>query len=345
MIKRLQKCLWLVQVACSRLIEAVIPKFKNMAFFDPSLDTENLGDSIISHYCRKALSEYMDCDSVYAIQTHYKPDASARRKLLKYRSKIIFGTNLISQEWDYYSIWAMPRSLLGYRNTIAMGVGSRSRSGYISNASRLVYRSIFSKQGIHSVRDSYTEWLFHQMGIHNVINTGCPTLWNLTPEHCNNIPRKKAQSVICTITDYDRHPTQDAKMLAILKEEYEQVYIWVQGKEDLEYINMLISDDSVTVVERSLEKYIELLTPGAIDYVGTRLHAGICALNHGVRSLVISIDNRATEMGNDFILPVISRALIDVSLREWINEEKETRLELPWEKIKLWKSQFAVNEE
>ena len=343
-MKRINKCLWLIQVACSYLLEAIIPKREAVAFFDPSLDTENLGDNIISHYCRKALSEYMDCESVYSVQTHYLPDSTSRHQLLGYGKKIVFGTNLISPEWDYYSIWAMPRSLLGYRHTIAMGVGSRNRSDYISNASKLVYRSVFSKQGIHSVRDSYTEQLFHKVGIQNVVNTGCPTLWNLTPEHCSNIPRKKAHRVICTITDYDRDPIQDTKMLSILKKEYDQVYIWVQGKEDLEYINMLVADDSVVVVDRSLEKYTALLVPGEIDYVGTRLHAGICALNHGVRSLVISIDNRAEEMGNDFHLPVISRESIEINLREWINGEQETRLNLPWENIQKWKSQFAEKE-
>ncbi len=33
----------------------------------------------------------------------------------------------------------------------------------------------------------------------NVSNTGCPTLWRLTPEHCKSIPRRKGARVVTTL--------------------------------------------------------------------------------------------------------------------------------------------------
>ena len=44
-----------------------------------------------------------------------------------------------------------------------------------------------------------------------------------------------------------------------------------------------------------------------IDYVGTRLHAGIRALQHKKRTIIIGIDNRAIEKAKDFNLTVIDR--------------------------------------
>ena len=63
-------------------------------------------------------------------------------------------------------------------------------------------------------------------------------------------------------------------------------------------------------------------------------------MNHSVRSLIFAIDNRATEMGRDFDLPVIQRDDVETQLRDWIHGEKETKLNLPWDNIALWKKQF-----
>lgn len=341
--KALKQWIWRLRIMCGKAVEACTEKDVEIAFFDPSLDTYNLGDEIISYYCRQALNEFYDCDHTLVVQTHRIADKETRHRLIRVKKKIVFGTNLISPNVERYSIWAFPKSLLGYRGTIAMGVGAGHHCEDASEMSQLVYGNIFSKEGIHSVRDSNTEFLFHQMGIHNVLNTGCPTLWNLTPEHCQLIPTAKAKSVVATITDYDRDPVNDAAMLNILREEYSQVYVWIQGADDLAYLQTLINVNSVKIVEHSLAAYTAILENEEVDYVGTRLHAGIHALNYRIRSLVISIDNRAAEMGRDFALPVIPRESAAVCLRDWIYGRQETKLNLPWERIALWKAQFHKN--
>ena len=333
-------CVWGIQIIFGYLLNALTLKKEDMAFFNPSLDTENLGDNIIAYYCKEALKNYFDSDTTYEVPTHYLMDSRVYCKLLKYKRKIVFGTNLITPNFEKFSIWTIPRSCVGFHNTITLGVGSGSSGEEVSKFSKLVYRSIFSSMGIHSVRDSSTEKLFHKMGIHNVVNTGCPTLWKLTPEHCKDIPKHKANKVIATVTDYDRDLVQDKKMLSILKDEYEEVYIWLQGIDDQEYLEILGVCNDVKIIERDLEKYTQMLNEGEIDYIGTRLHAGIHALNHKVRSLIISIDNRAEEMNKDFLLPVLKRSQIDKDLRTWIYGQQETKLKLPWEQIEKWKNQF-----
>jgi len=77
-----------------------------------------------------------------------------------------------------------------------------------------------------------------------------------------------------------------------------------------------------------------------LDFVGTRLHAGIHALNLGHRTIIVAIDNRAKEMGKDTNLPIISREDVIDKLEGMINSEIKTEILLPKENIKRWKDQF-----
>lgn len=78
-----------------------------------------------------------------------------------------------------------------------------------------------------------------------------------------------------------------------------------------------------------------------MDYVGTRLHAGIWCLKKGIRTMIIAVDNRARQIGADTGLPVIERDLLQNELADWINGQQETSITLPWDNIALWKNQFA----
>lgn len=76
-----------------------------------------------------------------------------------------------------------------------------------------------------------------------------------------------------------------------------------------------------------------------MDYIGTRLHGGIHALNHGVRAIVIEVDNRAAEIARDTGLP--SLHIADVAkLSDMIRSELEVKIDMPWDAIAQWKSQF-----
>ena len=43
------------------------------------------------------------------------------------------------------------------------------------------------------------------MGIQNVLNTGCPTMWRLTPEYCATIPTQKAKNVVFTLSGQPKY--------------------------------------------------------------------------------------------------------------------------------------------
>lgn len=310
---------------------------KEIVLFDTALFTENCGDQIIMENCMLQLNELIDIDHAKHVSTHKIPDFNEN---INARIKILCGTNILSCTMRQYGLWKLPSDLSQFSNIILMGVGFDSYNKKSDLYTRLLFKHMLSKKYYHSVRDSFSEECLKSMGIENVINTGCPTMWNFTPEHCLSIPTKKGKYVVCTITDYDRDYELDKFMINILLECYEKVYFWPQGEKDLEYIKELNLPNNLILLSAGLSEYDSVLRLKDIDYVGTRLHAGIRAISFFKRSIIISIDNRAECIGKDTGLTVIKRDDIMKRLKIKINSNFKTEINLPVENIKLWKDQF-----
>lgn len=197
---------------------------------------------------------------------------------------------------------------------------------------------IFSKKYIHSVRDERTKKILENLGF-QAINTGCPTLWSLTPEFCKQIPTDKADNVVFTLTFYDKDPKNDQKLIDILKENYNKVYFWVQGSEDYEYFKTFKNIEQIEIVSPALDSYRKILQQENIEYVGTRLHAGIFAMKNKKRSIILSVDNRAQDMSVTYQLNTILREQID-TLPAMLHSSFQTNVHIDQEKIQQWKDQF-----
>lgn len=311
--------------------------------FDTSIGTDNLGDFIIMHYCGKILNEIFPDHTFTNIGTHLMPTAEQESAAAQTKYKFVCGTNLLTSHIEHHWRWILPdgfRRKMRYRNVILLGVGWGEYQDECSDYSRMIYRTMLNPCVLHSVRDQYTLNKLEQAGFRNVINTGCPTTWALTPEFCRDIPTQKAREVVATITDYRRDPERDSEMLAILSRSYDRVYLWLQGRLDAEYLQTLDIPANLTTIPASLEAYEAILRKGGVDYVGTRLHAGIHALNHRIRSIILAVDNRATEMGRDANLPVIQRDEISEKLEKKINSVFATEIRLNQENIDRFKAQF-----
>lgn len=315
-----------------------------LILFDPSIDSLNLGDQIIRYYCNLALEGLFKTKSTIYVPTHKIPSDIQLKKIKNGEIKIVCGTNLITPHYEEFSNWKMPRDLSGYSNILTLGVGWGYYCKEISKTSRFVYRRILNRKGFHSVRDSYTEKQFKKMGIVNVLNTGCPSIWGLTQQHCMEIPQQKAKNVVTTLTDYAQDANADRKMLSILLKNYENVFVWIQGSGDNKYLKQFAEFQHVRIIEPDLHAYTAALQSGKIDYVGTRLHAGIHALNQKVRTIILAVDNRATEMGKDFNLPVIQRTQVEEKLQIMIQSTWRTKISIPKENIRKWKMQFKEKE-
>lgn len=329
----------------NKIIKIIVSKIgacnnKNFAFFNTAINSDNIGDQIIVENCQKQI---LSCDSSFIdvknYPTHTYLSKTEEKELKRIGNKIFFGTNMLSGNILSYGLWKIGNNLTPYLGTVLMGVGYDSKSLKSDFSSRLFFRTILSKKYVHSVRDSFSEKKLKSMGIKNVLNTCCPTMWGLTPEHCKNIPQEKSDKVISTITDYLQDFENDKKMLDILTECYDTVYLWLQGDGDKEYLNKLGYSDKVIIIDNNLKAYDNVLENKNVDYVGTRLHAGIRALSYKRRSLIISIDNRAECIASDTGLPILKRKDI-CELKDIITGKIQTAIKLPVKNIETWKAQF-----
>jgi hypothetical protein len=132
----------------------------------------------------------------------------------------------------------------------------------------------------------------------------------------------------------------DTLFAGIIKKTYQKFYIWPQSIEDIPYALELFGSDA-TIVSPSLAAFDELLENNVdLDYVGFRLHGGIRALQRGRRTLIVSVDNRATEIARDTNLPVIANHEIAGDLEDRLRAVWPTEIKIRLSAIAAWRNQF-----
>lgn len=318
-------------------------KTKKITILDTSIGTLNLGDEIIVDSVKRELRTIFQGNTMFVnAPTHEKISRYTCKHLIKASEySFVAGTNLLRSNHNIVrgSQWKINiLDAMRFTNVLLMGVGWGSYEKSPNFTTKLLYKSALTGEYFHSVRDNYTKNKLASIGIKNVLNTGCPTMWQLTKEHCMEIPQKKAKSVVFTLTDYDKNPEKDKQLIEILKSNYEKVYFWIQGSNDFEYVKTLCNE--IEFLEPQLVAFDNLLESDKdIEYVGTRLHAGIRALQKKRRSIIIGIDNRAIEKQKDFNINVINREDIN-QLDNYINGNIITDINLDLKVINDWKNQF-----
>lgn len=314
----------------------------SITIFDTSIGSYNLGDIIIMDAVNREIFDLFPDAMLFRSCTHMKMGRETYKLALGSDFLFVGGTNLLSSRmlWNYQWRIDLIDSIF-VNKLILLGVGWWQYQKQPDLYTKILLKRVLDKKIFHSVRDSYTENLLLQMGFVNVLNTGCPTLWSLDEEHCRQIPFSKSEHVLFTLTDYKQDPRLDALMISILRENYTTLYFWPQGLNDQRYLRSLGDVGDIKVVLPSVQGLDNILSDGLIslDYVGTRLHAGIRALQKGRRTIIIGIDNRAKEKSKDFNLTVVARENTQV-LSEKINSSFETLVRLPKENIERWLAQF-----
>ena len=315
----------------------------NITLFDTSVCTRNLGDQIIMDAVRKELLEVFEDGFFLNVPTHDYLSEESYKVIDISEYSFVGGTNLLSANMNKYNQWKINlKDIFKFNDAILMGVGWWQYQHDPNRYTRYLLRKVLSNKMMHSVRDEYTANKLRYAGIQNVLNTGCPTLWKLSEEHCKDIPTTKAKNAVMTFTDYKPNIGADKRLFEIVSRNYEKVFIWIQGSRDKAYIESVIGNSkNVEIIKSTLEAYDNILkNTDNLDYIGTRLHAGIRAMQHRRRSVIISVDNRATEMGKNFNLNVVERKDVNEKLLELINGPIITNIELPLTNIAKWKNQF-----
>lgn len=320
---------------------------KKVIVFDTAIGTGNKGDDIIMESARAALRELLDESYVLNLGTHivnYTGIQLLKKNFkLKFMNeadyKFIMGTNLLTNKLFRLSpqLNINPFNCMPYKNAILFGVGTMQKKGNPGPYTQYMYHRILSHKYIHSVRDDLAKEKLEKMGF-KALNTGCPTLWCLTEELCKQIPTKKANQAILTVSANRKDCTADQKLIDTVRKNYEKVYLWGQWLPDEDYFNTFKNIEGIEII-RSLEKYHDILSSKDIDYVGTRLHGGIYAMQHRKRAIIIAVDHRSTGISENNHINCLDRKDID-GLDAMINSEFETKIKLQTEEITAWLGQF-----
>jgi len=313
----------------------------NITVFDTSICSKNLGDNIIMDAVKSEIQSLFKNSIILYTPTHEKISKISYNLVEKSAYSFVGGTNLLSSNMNDYNQWKINLIDAYYLNNILlMGVGWWQYQKVPNRYTNFLFNSILHNSLFHSVRDGYTEKRMKAMGFNNVLNTACPTMWRLTDDHCKKIPKEKAENVVFTLTDYNKDPNRDRQLIELLKKLYNRLFFWPQGTGDLEYLKKLdIKIDEILLP--NLTSFKSLLSNKSLelDYVGTRLHAGILALDNCRRALIIGIDNRAVEKQKDFNIPVCIREDL-LSVKDILKKDILIDLKIPFKKIEAWKNQF-----
>jgi hypothetical protein len=318
-----------------------------VCLLDPSITSRdclapgNLGDQIIRQAVMRELRELLPNFQWVSVPTQMPLTADELELAAGSDLLIVGGTNLLSSHMQQYRQWHIsPAEAVRLHRVVLMGVGWWQYQDEPDAYTRSVLLSALSPRLPQSVRDNYTSQKLCGIGMTNVVNTGCPTMWRLTPDLLEIIPTSKADDVLLMLTDYNKNRPVDRQLLDLLFSQYKRVYFWPQGSGDARYLAEF--SNAPIVLDRSLAGLEQLLLrPEPIDYIGTRLHGGIKCLEHGRRSLVLGIDNRAAEIAGDTGLPVVARSDLD-SLRTWIAGSKPIRLTINRAAVEKWKRELSA---
>jgi polysaccharide pyruvyl transferase WcaK-like protein len=320
---------------------------ENVLLLDTSVGSDNRGDDIIMKCVRHQLSDITKHAFVYTLPTHVSPfhwyqvarGSNRVKTFSQAKYKFVGGSNLLTMDMlTHFPQWNI--NIFNYgplEGSILVGVGAGSGSK-VNTYTKALYNKVLSHEYSHSVRDERTKRIVEEMGF-KAINTGCATLWSLTPELCREIPTKKADSVVFTLTSSPGGPlAEDQQLIDTLNRSYKDIYFWIQGDHDYAYFREFHNTSRIKIVPPTVEDYEKILHTD-VDYIGTRLHGGIYAMRHKKRSIIIAIDERARGMSETYQLNLIERSGIG-RLEAMIHSDIATSVNVNFDLVHAWLSQF-----
>lgn len=307
--------------------------YKLIGFIDTAISSSSLGEQIIVNDCKRIFQEIFPYHFQVGHSSHCQINSYAKYKINQCKYLLVCGTNLLCPDIENYQQWHFK----GLENIsckpILMGAGWHRYSDNTTAKSAQGLKQVLNQEYIHAVRDNYTLNKLKEIGIENVINTSCPTLWDCI-KHITGIHSNVA---VITIHYGFRDILKDLELINFVKRNYGQYYLWPQGYLDYEYAEELKIPKS-KILDPKLQALDDMLDLKA-DYIGLRLHSGIRAIQKGCSSSIIAIDNRAKEMLSDVNVQYFDRDDIykDLSLNK---KCKLSGIDLPIKNINTWLNQF-----
>ncbi len=158
--------------------------YKNIGILNPTIRSKYLGDQIIYESLYKYLREIYMQDLITNFPTQIYTLFDALVLMRKMDLISITGTNLLSSNLETINKWKIHKAnkiFIKYR-VVLFGCGWLKYHGNVDRYKSDIYTSVLNNDLLHSARDQYTVDKLNSIGIKNVVDTTCPTLWCLTPE-------------------------------------------------------------------------------------------------------------------------------------------------------------------
>ena len=154
---------------------------KKVSIFDPSILSYNLGNEIISNSINKFISENLNDSFVIKLQYTERLRKKSKTHIQNSDLVILAGTNSLSSNmFSLEQFPIQPFDLISINNILLCGVGWFQYQNKPNLVNRKLLKILLRKDMTHSVRDTYTKRMLNSIGINNVINTSCPTVWDIT---------------------------------------------------------------------------------------------------------------------------------------------------------------------
>ncbi|MFQ6551495.1 polysaccharide pyruvyl transferase family protein [Aestuariibius insulae] len=303
---------------------------KHVHLIDTSIASDNLGDEIIVEECRSHLlplfpDAYISTSSGHDGLGPWGRDLAGQADVV-----FLLGTNALSarDQTKRRFVWTVTKDDIPVlkNKVVLFGVGANRDFDKVDRTQAKLLSTLLSSSHGHAVRDSLGGQIIRTAG-RKAINTTCPTLWRYI-DKSPPVPSEPAPSVCFTLTKHKAN-SNDAAMIEILRNSYENLAFWPQQPRDLPYLQELTRTSDIEILPPSLQAYDAHLAKTDTDVTGTRLHGCIRGLKHNRRVLVVSIDNRAREIGSETGLPTIAREDIPANLAERIKGPIPLSMTLP----------------
>jgi polysaccharide pyruvyl transferase WcaK-like protein len=324
-----------------RAVSAWKQKFGHIMLLDTSVGSDNVGDEIIVESIRThVLHRFPNC-YITTCASHDGLGRSSRELARSADLILLMGTNALSQNYHVDSdfIWSIASEDLDVlaNKVLLVGVGANRSFSKLDPRQRRLLQSLLCSEYTHSVRDSSGLQIVELAG-RKAVNTSCPTLWKFSDEVKLLFP-PKSDCVCFTLTKH-KPSRLDSIFIQILRSRYQRLVFWPQQPRDLAYLEQLTDISKIYILPPTLKSYDDFLSSTSTDVIGTRLHGTIRGMQHGRRSIVISIDNRAREISALTGLPAIERESIEEDLSPMIDSELTPRIRIPQNDINIFLNQF-----
>jgi polysaccharide pyruvyl transferase WcaK-like protein len=306
---------------------------------DPGMASSNLGDQIISDaITREFVTPVSNGGADVSVMPMHGILTDDYKQLLREADEVVVcGTNLLSDNMRFRSSWEWNKAdiALAKGKLTVFGAGWwQYQVGGVDPLTARWMRNLSSGRA-WGVRDEYSQQRLMTAGV-KAQHLSCPTLWRVTSQ---KLPFKQPR-VVVTLTDYNQDPLADRRLINLLAARFQEVLFWPQGPGDRKYIESL--DPDAKFIAPSLQAFDDALKLPGSAYVGLRLHGGIRALQFGVPSLIMSIDNRAREISRSVGLFAPSRNDFR-SIEAALSGRDAIELRLPHESISTWKKEWGIS--